>query len=102
MTDNQYQDLEWAIPKIKARIEKNKKQGDGVSISGLFKMLRSARHLSLIGDYFLFWIILRYVQPKGLAWALRKSSEYNALKKNEKMLWKRLLEASSSRVNRIG
>jgi len=98
--NTQFQDLEWAIPRIHAQIKENKKRGMGASVSGLFSMLRKERHLSLMGDYFLFWIILSEVKTTSskLSTALRKSKEYNGLQKREKMLWlKNLMGKDSSK-----
>ena len=88
--DIQFQDLNWARPKIKARIHMNKLAGDGTSVSGLFTMLRKERHLSLIGDYSIFWIILDELKETSktkIHNALYKSEEYRNLPKREKMWW---------------
>ena len=88
--ENQFQDLEWARPRIKARIRNNKKAGDGTSISGLFTLLRKERHLSLIGDYPILWIIqdeMKETNKTKLHHALKKSEEYRSLRKQEKMWW---------------
>lgn len=88
--ENQFQDLEWARPRIKARIKANKQNGDGTSLSGLFSLLRKERHLSLIGDYSLMWIILDETKEKNktkIAYALRKSPEFRSIRKQEKMWW---------------
>ena len=88
--DNQFQDLEWARPRIKAQIRNNKKRGMGASISGLFTMLRRERHLSLIGDFSILWIIMdetHETNKNKIRTALRKSEEYRSVSKKEKMQW---------------
>lgn len=94
--DNQFQDLEWARPRIQAQIEKNKRRGMGASISGLFKMLRSQRHLTLIGDYPLLWIIMNETKETSqikIKTALKYSDEYKQLPKREKMWWLKSLSS---------
>lgn len=88
--DTQFQDLEWARPRIKTRLLNNKKQEYGTSVSGLYSMLRKEPHLSLIGDYSLFWIIIdetKETSKTKIANALRKSQEFNGLRKKERMWW---------------
>jgi len=88
--ETQFQDLEWARPRIKAQIKNNKHRGMGASVSGLFTMLRRERHLSLIGDYPILWIIMNETQEMNkmkIKRALTKSQEYKGLPKIQKMWW---------------
>lgn len=88
--DTQFQDLNWARPRIQAQILHNKKRGSNSSLSGLFSMLRKQRHFSLLGDYPLFWIIMDETKEKSktkIKTALRKSEEYRSVSKKEKMWW---------------
>ena len=88
--ENQFQDLEWARPRIKRQISHNKKYKMGYSLSGLFTMLRKERHISLIGDYSLMWIIMdetKEISSMKIHGMLRKSEEYQNISKREKMWW---------------
>ena len=99
--DNQFQDLEWARPRIQAQIANNKKRGMGYSLSGLFTMLRKERHLSLIGDYSLMWIIqdeTKETSSMKIHGMLRKSEEYRNVSKREKMWWYRSLCTVASKI----
>jgi len=92
--NTQFQDLGWAIPKIQKKIQGNKKRGMKASISGIFKMLRSQPHLSLIGDYPLLWVIMNETKETNkikIKNALKYSDEYKHLSKREKMWWMRSL-----------
>lgn len=88
--DTQFQDLDWARPRIQTYIKNNKTRDRGTSISGLFSMIRKQRHLSLIGDYPLFWVIMdetKETNKSKIRTALRKSEEYRSVSKKEKMWW---------------
>lgn len=75
---NQFQALDWAVPKIEKRFRKNPNS----SLSAIFRDLRKSLSLSLFGDYPIVSVIVGTLKRLGikvarskLRYALRQSEE---------------------------
>jgi hypothetical protein len=92
-----FQNLNWAHPFVKKKFRKNPNS----SISAIYRKLRGDSHLSLIGDYPIFSLILSEItslgikpKPTILRYALKQSNELKGKSLILKALLKGLLIAN--------